>query len=178
MLLSIKRIIVVISATTQPIKSSVAFLYTSRYFFHKVIFGDFLDIENLDCTGAVGVCSGPVDVLLASDVGKRPTGSGSADAISAGALFSFPPGGASQDPEGASLGGGSPSLVSSLPNAHTEGVTPCGGWLRELCSHGNVRWIPLRCHKWQCEDCSPGKHMEFLERLRGANTLARSKNWS
>jgi len=77
------------------------------------------------------------------------------------------------------VGGASPSLVSSLPNAHKNVVqAPCGGWLRELCAHGNVRWIPLRCHKWQCETCSPGKLMEFLERLRGAMTLSRSKGWS
>jgi len=76
-------------------------------------------------------------------------------------------------------GGGSPSLVLSLPNAHKNVVqAPCAGWLRESCSHGNVRWIPLRCHKWQCVTCSPGKHMEFLERLRGATTLAMSKGWT
>ena len=75
-----------------------------------------------------------------------------------------------------------PSLEWGTPNAHDDagwhGVVPCGGWLREVCGHGNVRWIPLRCHKWQCETCGPGKHMEFLERLQGALALAREKGWT
>jgi len=60
---------------------------------------------------------GPVDVLPASGVRERPTGSRSADAIGAGILAPLrgeaatsPPfsGGASVDPEGAPLGGGRP----------------------------------------------------------------------
>jgi len=76
----------------------------------------------------------------------------------------------------------SSSLESSTPNAHTEGGkalgVPCGGWLREVCGHGNVRWVLLHCHKWQCDSCGPGKHMELLERLRGAFTLAQKKGWT
>jgi len=70
--------------------------------------------------------------------------------------------------------GVAPSLESSTPNAHTEGGkalgVPCGGWLREVCGHGNVRWVPLHCHKWQCDSCGP--------RLRGAFTLAQKKGWT
>jgi len=75
-----------------------------------------------------------------------------------------------------------PSLEPGTPNAHNvsgwHGVVPCGGWLREVCGHGAVRWIPLRCHKWQCDTCGPGKHMEFLERLQGALTLSKEKGWT
>jgi len=146
---------------------------------HVSILADSVQVDARG-TGLGGVRFGSVGRLLASDVGKRPTGSGSADATQTGA-FVLPllPGGASLDPEGASLGGGSPSLVSSTPNAHNVvQLLPCGGWLREVCHHGNVRWIPLRCHKWPCEVCGPGKHMEFLERLCGAMTLSREKGWT
>jgi len=78
--------------------------------------------------------------------------------------------------------GDPPSLEPGTPNAHNDsgwhGVVPCGGWLREVCGHGNVRWIPLRCHKWGCDTCGPGKHMEFLERLQGALTLSKEKGWT
>jgi len=57
-------------------------------------------------------------------------------------------------------------------------IVPCGGWLRELCGHGNVRWIPLKCHKWTCEECAPGKLMEFRERLQGAFELSEEKGWT
>jgi len=73
----------------------------------------------------------------------------------------------------------SPSLVGSTPSAHTQGLSlACGGWLRELCSHGLVQWAPLKCHKWQCEICGPGKRMEFLERLNGAMRLSRLQGWT
>jgi len=57
-------------------------------------------------------------------------------------------------------------------------IAPCGGWLREVCGHGNVRWIPLPCHKWDCENCAPGKRREFLERLKGAWKLSEEKGWT
>jgi len=88
----------------------------------------------------------------------------------------------------------SPSLESSYPNAHThtavppeggqkkEGspkfIVPCGDWLRELCGHGNIRYIPLQCHKWTCEYCAPGKLMELLERLNGAHKVSEEKGWT
>jgi len=71
----------------------------------------------------------------------------------------------------------SPSLESSTPNAHTHTV-PCGGWSRELCWHGGVRFRPLKCHKWGCEYCGPGKVMELMERLQGALTAARNHGWT
>jgi len=76
----------------------------------------------------------------------------------------------------------SPSLVGGTPSTHTRPgnyhITPCGGWLRELCAHGNIRWKPLPCRKWSCEDCAPGKRWEFLERLEGALELSRGKGWT
>jgi len=74
----------------------------------------------------------------------------------------------------------SPSLESSRPNPHTPEYfrVPCGGWLRELCGHGNVRWVALKCHRWECEYCAPGKFMELQERLRGAMTLSEEKGWT
>jgi len=73
----------------------------------------------------------------------------------------------------------SPSLESSGPNPHTPEYfrVPCGGWLRELCGHGNVRWVALKCHRWECEYCAPGKFMELQERLRGAMTLSKERGW-
>jgi len=76
----------------------------------------------------------------------------------------------------------SPSLESSKPNAHTHPEdcwfrVPCAGWLREMCSHNGVRWMPLACHRWECEYCAPGKFMELQERLRGAMTLSKEKGW-
>jgi len=71
----------------------------------------------------------------------------------------------------------SPSLESSTPNPHTH-TAPCGGWLRELCSHNNVQWKPLACHRWECEYCAPGKFMELQERLRGAMTLSQERGWT
>jgi len=92
----------------------------------------------------------------------------------------------------------SPSLESSTHNAHTHPtggcvlcvrgekekksppkfIVPCGGWIRELCGHGNIRYIPLKCHKWTCEYCAPGKFMEFLERLQGAHRVSIEKGWT
>jgi len=73
------------------------------------------------------------------------------------------------------------SLVKGTPNPHTHvnnyPIAPCGGWMRELCAHGNIRWKPLRCHKWSCEECAPGKRSEFLERLEGALALSAEKGW-
>jgi len=59
-----------------------------------------------------------------------------------------------------------------------DSIVPCGGWLRELCGHGNVRWVPLKCHKWTCEECAPGKLMEFRERLQGAFEISEEKGWT
>jgi len=74
------------------------------------------------------------------------------------------------------------SLVKGTPNAHTHSsnypIAPCGGWLRELCGHGNIRWKPLPCRKWSCEECAPGKRSEFLERLEGALVLSAEKGWT
>jgi len=61
--------------------------------------------------------------------------------------------------------------------SHSKFIVPCGGWLRELCGHRNIRWAPLKCHKWKCEECAPGKRMEFLERLQGAYDLSLEKGW-
>jgi len=75
----------------------------------------------------------------------------------------------------------SPSLEPSTLNAHTHDCdfrVPCGGWLREMCSHNNVRWMPLACHKWGCEYCAPGKFMELQERLQGAYQVAEGKGWT
>ena len=82
----------------------------------------------------------------------------------------------------------SPSLDLSRPNAHTHyiiggkrkgrGEGPCGGYLREICRHGNVRYKPLKCHRWDCEYCAPGKVMELLERLQGALTEAWAHGWT
>jgi len=76
----------------------------------------------------------------------------------------------------------SPSLESSKPSAHNTRapgpMVPCGGWIREVCAHNNVRWIPLACHKWGCEYCAPGKLMELLERLQGAHTASMEKGWT
>jgi len=78
----------------------------------------------------------------------------------------------------------SPSLESSKPNAHTHTDDdchfriPCGGWLRELCSHNNVRWKPLACHKWECDYCAPGKFMELQERLQGAHRVSEERGWT
>jgi len=81
-------------------------------------------------------------------------------------------------PAGSPSGVQNPSLVASLPSAHKDLVEPCGGWLREQCTHGNYRWIPLRCHKWGCESCSPGKLMEFLERLQAAWKESQERGWT
>jgi len=92
----------------------------------------------------------------------------------------------------------SPSLECSKRSAHTplgknqkeekekkekneslpEFIVPCGGWLRELCGHGSVRWAPLKCHQWTCEYCGPGKFMELQERLQGAYSVAKEKGWT
>jgi len=102
----------------------------------------------------------------------------------------------------ANLGGGaSSSLESRLGNAHTHGserllhdsepgqpdgigetdqgdYLACGGWLREVCYHNNVRWHPLPCRRWECDQCGPGKRQEFLERLQGAMERSREKGWT
>jgi len=74
----------------------------------------------------------------------------------------------------------SPSLESSGPNPHTPEHfrAPCGGWLRELCGHDNVRWVALKCHRWECEYCAPGKFMELQERLQGAYRVSEEKGWT
>jgi len=46
-----------------------------------------------------------------------------------------------------------------------------------MCSHNNVRWMPLACHRWVCEYCAPGKFMEFQERLQGAYRVSEDKGW-
>jgi len=63
-------------------------------------------------------------------------------------------------------------------NGPPPGIVPCGGWLRELCGHRKVRWHPLKCHQWTCEQCAPGKLMEFLERLHGAYRVSEEKGWT
>jgi len=74
----------------------------------------------------------------------------------------------------------SPSLEFSGPNPHTPEYfrVPCGGWLRELCGHGNARWVALKCHRWECEYCAPGKFMELRERLQGAYQVSVEKGWT
>jgi len=57
-------------------------------------------------------------------------------------------------------------------------IVPCGGWLREKCGHGNVRWVLLKCHLWTCEYCAPGKFMELQERLQGAYSVSEDKGWT
>jgi len=88
------------------------------------------------------------------------------------------------------VGAASPSLEPSKRSAHTLGersqkkesppdwIVPCGGWLREKCGHGSVRWVPLKCHLWTCEYCAPGKFMELQERLQGAYSVSEEKGWT
>lgn len=57
-------------------------------------------------------------------------------------------------------------------------IIPCGGWVRESCRHKSFRWVPLRCHKWSCSQCSPGKKAEFYQRLESAYFESIARGWT
>jgi len=107
-------------------------------------------------------------------VGRKPLGAESSEPASSVATT------APEAAEHSDQREASPSLESSGPNPHTPEHfrVPCGGWLRELCGHGNVRWVALKCHRWECEYCAPGKFMELQERLQGALTLSKETGWT
>jgi len=109
-------------------------------------------------------------------VGRKPLGAESSEPASPVATTA--PGAA----EHSDRREASPSLESSKPSAHNEDDchfrVPCAGWLREVCSHNGVRWMPLACHRWECEYCAPGKFMELQERLQGAHRVSVEMGWT
>jgi len=74
------------------------------------------------------------------------------------------------------------SLVSSTQTSHNPLddplAPPCGGWLREVCGHGDVRWIPLRRHSWACECCRPALLGRLGKELELAETESQSRGWT
>lgn len=42
------------------------------------------------------------------------------------------------------------------------------GYIRLVCPHGNVKWVPATCKSWECEACARLKRLKLLGRISWA----------